>query len=456
MREQPKSPPKIAPQAVSTITQVREYELITPLFGGGVKPGEADAVTVVRATEIRGHLRFWWRACRGGRYKNISEMKKGEDAIWGKAHTKEEDGVAQEQTVQIVLEPLVQTKQLLEPFPIKVEEKMRKSIYDPRTNIPSYAAFPLQYNKDELKELDPPKKTVRTNVRFRFTISFEERYEADIKAALWAWETFGGIGARTRRGFGALRCVSVKSNQDVLIDLPLGEDEEVEKWIEIKLDEHVVQGSWLVSVPHLSKQGHLLRVISEKNNRDVFLVWNDLIDRLKSFRQMRSKSNKPNARHPGRSLWSEPSTIRFLTKQSLTGHSSPVPNPAIHKFPRAAFGLPIIFKFIDADKYNFDKSDKDPRKTELRLKTSERFASPLILKPLACREGVYVGLALILEGTSLNGNQLILKTQEGKEGEWNVEASLGSSETLLLKDSSGNLHQIDSQTNALKAFLKYL
>src|SRR6266581_2483452 len=92
MRKQPGSPPALTEkQNDKVITQVREYELITPLFGGGVVPGEADPVTIVRATEIRGQLRFWWRACRGGKPEfkgDTAEMKKAEDRIWGKAYEK--------------------------------------------------------------------------------------------------------------------------------------------------------------------------------------------------------------------------------------------------------------------------------------------------------------------------------------------------------------------------------
>ena len=43
----------------------RTYTLLTPLFGGGVEPREADPVSVVRATAVRGHLRFWARAPGG-------------------------------------------------------------------------------------------------------------------------------------------------------------------------------------------------------------------------------------------------------------------------------------------------------------------------------------------------------------------------------------------------------
>ena len=63
------------------ISQVRQYELITPLFGGGVEPAVADPVTVVRGSEIRGHLRFWWRACRGGQFGGDLARMKESDSI---------------------------------------------------------------------------------------------------------------------------------------------------------------------------------------------------------------------------------------------------------------------------------------------------------------------------------------------------------------------------------------
>src|SRR5260221_14040443 len=82
MRKQPEvSPPEAitAKQPDNVITQIREYQLITPLYGGGVKPTEPDPITVVRATEIRGQLRFWWRACRGGEFNGkLGAMKEEE------------------------------------------------------------------------------------------------------------------------------------------------------------------------------------------------------------------------------------------------------------------------------------------------------------------------------------------------------------------------------------------
>ena len=73
----PISPPAVEPMLDSRVssgrriplmTQTRSYELMTPLFGGGAKPGRADSDLVIRGSGIRGQLRFWWRACRGGQF----------------------------------------------------------------------------------------------------------------------------------------------------------------------------------------------------------------------------------------------------------------------------------------------------------------------------------------------------------------------------------------------------
>jgi CRISPR-associated protein Cmr1 len=464
MRKQPEiSPPQtITPkQPDNMITQVREYRLITPLYGGGVNPNEADPVTIIRATEIRGHLRFWWRACRGGMFNgDLKQMWEKENEIWGKAYKKNDPIVLQAQTIQIVVEPLKQItdNDLLEPFKVRENDRgQRQPKYDYRTDIPDYAAFPLQPTQEELQQAELPHKKVCDNVTFRLIISFPVNRKKDIFAALWAWETFGGIGARTRRGFGALRCISITENGQTLeIDLPEADQQQVQNWIREKLTTYVADGLWATCVPHLKKQSLTFKVVSRGNTNDSWAIWNELINKLRSFRQSRYLSSRPNPNHPGRSTWPEPSAIRQHTNQSLPAHKKPIPDPFIDKFPRAAFGLPIIFQFKDRNERNPDDPYRDPRKTVLQLATSERLASPLILKPLACQNGA-IGLALILEGARVEEEQLVLKTQRGREDEWNVEAAFDQGETLTIPNpNSASSILIDSQTNALQAFLKYL
>src|SRR5207245_2589342 len=118
--------------------------------------------------------------------------------------------------------------------------------------------------------------------------SFPSDRREDVAAALWAWETFGGIGARTRRGFGALRCTSIKENeQSLMVDLPQANQEQARQWIQEKLAKYVADGPWATSVPHVKKQGTVFKVVSRGNTSDSWAIWKNLIDTLRSFRQRR-------------------------------------------------------------------------------------------------------------------------------------------------------------------------
>ncbi len=451
-----KQPTISAPTTVNTlqpegiITQVREYELITPLFGGGVQKGENDSLTLIRGSEIRGILRFWWRACRGGQFNgNLADMKKKEDEIWGTAYKKGTTPIPRAKTVQITVQKC-SFQNSIAPY-----DRSQPS----RLNIPLYAAFPLQLSEADI-QAGKPQREVKSKASFTLIISFPEEYRKDIEATLWAWETFGGIGARTRRGFGTLRCKSIQENQQIMpLKQPLSEGQ-ASQWMQSALKDFVADGIWPCNVPHLSKslaEGTNFKLISRFGTQDALSIWSNLINTLKSFRQMRYVSTNQENRNPGRSMWPEPSTIRHLTSQSLKRHTNPIPNPPIYKFPRAAFGLPIIFQFKDRNKRFPDDRYADPRKTVLQIKNHERFASPLILKPLSCQNGKFIGLALLLEGTKLPGEQLELQTQEEPKDQWDVQAFLEDDESLTLTHPNGRLQtHIDKRTDILRAFLSYL
>ena len=93
-RPDPKSPPAVLPnEKTGWVKQTRKYKVITPLYGGGEETQKADSITTVRATEVRGHLRFWWRATRGGAFNgNLKEMKKREEELWGSSGEKGKPG----------------------------------------------------------------------------------------------------------------------------------------------------------------------------------------------------------------------------------------------------------------------------------------------------------------------------------------------------------------------------
>lgn len=435
MRKQPtNSPPAVTVQRdESIITQVRTYELITPLYGGGAEAGKPDLDMPIRGTAIRGHLRFWWRACRGGQFNgDLVAMKKAEDALWGAAHTtpdeadKEKAQEKKEPTVQISVE-MSKTGELVKPFRIE-KDKRGKNQSKPVQGIPPYAAFPLLPEKEELEKPVPFVQDVLDGVSFRVRISFPENRQTDVEAALWAWETFGGIGARTRRGFGALRLVAIgdKNNDNLPSFNAVG------TWFSENFKKYLHDGKPPEGIPHISSKMQFHAMLPYKNGK---VAWEKLIEKLSHFRQI------PDGRD-GRSNWPEPEAIREIVKRRYFKYSA---RPGSRKFPRAEFGLPIIFHFKDTG----DPGDTTLQGVQDEENHIDRLASPLILRPLFCKDNQYVGLAVVLEGprTPPGGLRLVEKDRP---------SALHIVESKLTKKEAQTIEVLRGEPDVLKAFLNYL
>ena len=384
------------------VTETREYEVITFLMGGGVEPYEADPITTVRAAEIKGLLRYWWRAIRGGKFDgNLARMREREAEIWGWSGDAKQ-GLGQS-AVQLEIE-------IMSPG-IEVSTVKTHKGYVPVAHWSSpysYVAFPLQKTRYK----------VRKDVHFRLHIRYPTSLKQEVEAALWAWEIFGGIGARTRRGFGALKRI------DDNVTYP--ERSQTESWLRGKL----MQGHWPDGVPHLETQ--MLLAITGFS-KDAFQVWQHLIRCLKNFRQARYQGKQRN--RPGRSKWPEPDEIRRLVGKWFKYHK---PVHPVRKFPRGQMGLPIVFHFKDKG---------EPPDTILQGAHHDRWASRLILKPLPCRGG-FVGLVAVLAGPDQPPGGWRLTQGVDRR----VDAKLESSEAQQIEP----LHRLDDVTDMLQAFVKFV
>lgn len=425
------------------ITQIRTYKLITPLFGGGEETQKPDTVTTVRATEVRGHLRFWWRATRGGMFGgDLAKMKEAEEKIWGSAAQKGKPGPSK---VKINVKELNSGK-IDRPFEVVANRNGMPQVRAKRdSKAHPYGAFPLQPNQNDGLSIGMETASVQNDVSFILEISYkkENEIQEDIDAALWAWETFGGIGGRTRRGFGALQCTKI---DETPVDPP--NYESIEDIILKGLGKHVVKnGVWYPGVPYLSLDDGNYKLTENKTDSPKALK--DLLDAFKEFRQSRREGDNRNA--PGRSYWPEPENIRNYKSQRLPKHQ-PLENQIPNKFPRAKFGLPIIFHFKDVNRRNPNATNYDPSDTSLEGAEYERLASPLILRPLACANGA-VGLAVILKWNTFDSQEsytplggLILK---GAEDHPPLKSDLTASE-------ASNIPPLNGEPDVLQAFLNYL
>lgn len=408
---------------IGIITQTRTYKLITPLFGGGVVAAETDPVTPIRGTAVRGHLRFWWRATRGGQFQGkLADMKAAEDELWGAAAN------VQKKTGPSKVQVAIKTKNYGKPdSPFEIV-KNKKGQYQSRPRkgsvVPAYAAFPLQPSREETYK-DAKTKTVQVGISFELTISYPKEARDDVEAALWAWETFGGIGARTRRGFGALQCTRIKAGNGEETNVSLLPCDQMSEQIRDGLSQHVVEGLWPDDVPHLARDETQFKV-TDKND-DGPAAWDELIKKLVSFRQARDGGKY------GPSLWPEPKEIRAAARKDEKELSQ-------DKFPRARLGLPILFHFPQF---------KDLKQIEFLLKgvdDIERLSSPLVLRPLVCSGGA-VGIGLILQTpTEPPGGLLLVERDKKKETHHSIKQT----------SKIANVPVLHGNTDVLQAFLETL
>jgi CRISPR-associated protein Cmr1 len=405
-----------------TVSQVRKYELITPLFGGGVEPGFADPVTVIRGASIRGQLRFWWRACRAAEYTSVGEMKANEDKIWGST----------KQPSSVIIEVFPDQEKVITPetaFQVVIEDGKRK--VKASQKIAPYAAFPLLPDKDEQKQICWKSEDVLVGVGFTLSLRYPQSLQFDVQAATWAWETFGGIGARTRRGFGTLRLLSDGGGTH---DLP-ADPVRIEQIIGDQLKKYVADGSGGHGVPKLPRRtqsGNSIAIKVTNVRSNATESWKYLTDRLNNFRQARYGGKY------GLSQWPEANEIRRRTHNPPKIADDAPDGDLVRKFPRAVFGLPIIFHM-----------PHDPGVPDITLRggANDRFASPLVLRPLACAGGKAVGLALILEGQPHPPRGLWLDGFTFDDPV--VDYSLTLNEARRVPPLQGN-------QNVLQAFLKIL
>lgn len=430
----------------------REWEsiqccLVTPMYGGGVKSAEPDIQQPIRVTAIRGQLRFWWRLLAAQKVFKLPEnlnIRQAEFALWGGMNDGDESGKASAVFLRI--------KQFSSPKKIAYfnkwdnDKKTRLRNRNKELLPNSYVLFAMDSEEESNKTflidkgltwdlewyLDrnadifwSKKKENGKEIRDQF---LTEKYQATLSQVIetlrW-WTTFGGMGARTRRGCGAF--VVEKSTQP-----------EIQKAISI---DEIQAANCKLSV-------------ANPNSNDAMVAWELAVKRLRDFRQgVNVGRNEPSdeakaaGKPAGRSRWTEPDAIRRITigEQKYRGKHIPKQNGS-NQFPRGMFGMPIIFHFPPFERVNGQfVPTHEPQDTSLQPVGKERMASPVIIRPIL-QNGQWKAAALLLPHDFSN-----LKV------ELKIEKNDKKPVVLLDKDKANEIKPIagNGGRDPLSAFMNY-
>lgn len=356
--------------------QIQKEELqihvVTPMVGGSSKPGNVNKKKPIRSSAVRGNLRFWWRATRGASFTTAKELFAREELIFGSTNkpspikiwvTRDSKSLITDQTAEKYIHPKTEREAT------RLKSRLRGV---------SYAAFPFNNPSDNHDFIESP---------FSFYLHIEyakptqadeltkEELKRELHAALWGWINFGGVGARTRRGFGSLYCAKFS---------PEHNEKNLKHWLQKQVSDRGIQ---LLSSDQTREWATLNGITVQHKPVKQIAAWSSAVRVYENFRK---KATLRKGNPPGRSFWPEADSLRKITGMGvqIRGKDHVTPHPSGKQveisFPRAQFGLPIIFKFKDDGNPmgNIDKK-RDPYKTQLMPKAGDRLASPIILKSIA-------------------------------------------------------------------------
>ena len=357
MRKAPKRNPDLpglraqAEQAFEADTISLEVELITPLFGGGVKTKEVDEICWLRGSEVKASLRFWWRAIHGHAYATSQELHEAESRRFGSA--KGSAGI----TSPVAVAVKESRKLDLQALAFQAGDA-RIGTYFPGT--------------EGLGNLGPamlgaPGAKAVLTLGFRPELPGGERKE--ILDALVAWLLFGGAGSRTRRGAGAV--APVDPGQAAAIGYPA---------TAAALDDFLrrVAAPKPFAADFFCLANHA-RVIRTGDGLAAQRAHEALLDHWRSFRQNRRHPDHWQGRSPwGQSLWPEGDVVRREAGSNFDDHA---PDPThLHQAPRALLGLPIVVHF---------KSQRKGEDFQILNEVTDRYASP-----------IWMGVARVWDGAA--------------------------------------------------------
>lgn len=191
-------------------------QVVTPLFSGD--DPDPKAAALIRVPSVRGALRYWLRAVIAGRglvgQEDLLALWAAEECVLGS--TRKPSPIA---------------------LRIRRQPRYKNDLAPAWTGKPETMAFVgARYLLGQglwKHDVGLKRRYVPAGAEFDLDVRFsgDDAVDGQFMVALWAWLTYGGLGARTRRGFGQLACIAVAGDPPLgLSAVTLARPERWEEW----------------------------------------------------------------------------------------------------------------------------------------------------------------------------------------------------------------------------------
>lgn len=175
---------------MNTITAT--YRVVTPMFLGGADP---TAEAELRLPSFKGALRTWWRALQWGKVRDVAKLRQKEAELFGSSET------GQSKVLLRLEKAIAESNTVTEPWP--------------PTSWQRYTGYGLR-DKGE-------RCFLRCGQEWRLEVILlrcSEEEKAQVLASLKLLGLAGGLGARSRKGWGSITLTAMQGADWTCPDTP--------------------------------------------------------------------------------------------------------------------------------------------------------------------------------------------------------------------------------------------
>jgi len=391
--------------------------LITPLYGGGVRPGEVSVDEPFAPTGIKHQIRWWWR--RLARFGCLPQVEGTAGPLDGEALYQREaqlfggavranDEHAQ-RMVPSRIRVTVSNVNLASTRSIDADDAQLGAL-----KFVLFSAYPQKRLQVLAKEL------LAAGASFTLTVECPESERLELAEAIRWWVQLGGLGARTRRGCGSLALdgrTAAPSKMTTSRSDPEAHTKVIER-VGRYLDaaEAAKCKIMLKALPMPTAPG------VPRHFSGATKAWGEAVEWLRRYRQGHDAREfgkeligDPTLRltregaavrplgtsgaavsyRPGRTKWPEADNVRHVG--GLTNAAGYAMSSTVDHMPRAALGLPIR-----GDQINQAHGSKATHAFDIQLELAQgktgRLPSPISIKARSIGPGSgYEAIALLFE-----------------------------------------------------------
>lgn len=345
-----------------------KFGVVTPLFMSGADLHKAE----LRVPSIKGDLRFWWRALALGRLGSVENVRNEEARIFGSA------GGEGQSRVHLRLSQS-------NNYDFFKKDDILK--YSGSGEVAGSGARYLGYGL-----MNASGKLGRSafNCNFDLGILFKPKTEKeDVKnvvAALIAMGLFGGLGSRSRRGYGSLNLLELKNDGAKVFEQP--KDGEDLKLNIQELFEHFDIKAYSDLPPYTAySTGTRIDILNLGENP--LRLLNSVGEALMMYRSY-GRNGKVNGKNAERNFDDDHDMVSQAITEKINTHPR-----------RVVFGLPHNYHFSNTGVNVGVKPQK-----------YERRASPLFLHIQSLENGQYATVASIFPAKFLpEGKQIEIQAK---------------------------------------------